>query len=281
MPNSTCDLHLHTYYSDGRGSPADVLHYAAGLGLKTIALTDHDNLNATIEAQHVADELALELIPGIELTTDWNGQDVDLLGYYFDPKDSGLRLFAKAALEDLRDRIQDCCALLTLTGYPISIHEVLEENPRYTGALQLLQALCHKGYARTWDSALPLFSSAWAQVRHCRTSIFEAITALHAAGGVAVLAHPVSVKCAETWLQSAEIAQLAAAGMDGLEIYHPRLDGPARRHFTAMAKEFDLLITGGSDEHGWQNGFTRMGSEPVTYTMVTALRQRNRMCTPA
>ena len=71
MPNTTCDLHMHSYYSDGCNSPADLLHHAADMGLKTLALTDHDTLAGLAEAQHVADRLGLELIPGVELTCTW------------------------------------------------------------------------------------------------------------------------------------------------------------------------------------------------------------------
>ena len=102
------------------------------------------------------------------------------------------------------------------------------------------------------------------------------IAALHAAGGVAVLAHPTVIKGeGGGWIGADEVARLVAAGLDGLEIYHHRLDEAARKHFLALAEQFGLVVTGGSDEHGWYKPFQRFGQEPVTPAMVEALRARS------
>jgi predicted metal-dependent phosphoesterase TrpH len=291
MPNTSCDLHLHTYYSDGRASPAEMLHHAASIGLKVVAITDHDNLNATPEASHVAKEIGLELVPGVELTARWvgcspvnsgpgDGQDIDILGYFFDPAHPVLLDFARRALDDLRQRIEAACLLVSRAGYPITIFDVLDENPRYPGAIQFINALRHKGYARRWSEAYPIFSTAWSQGRCCRSTVEQAIQALHQAGGVAVLAHPIAVECeAGGLLQSQKIAELVELGLDGLEIHHPRMDAEARLHFYTLARQFNLAVSGGSDEHGWKDGFTRMGSELITYEMVNSLRERAKLRT--
>jgi len=289
MPNTCCDLHLHTYYSDGRASPAEMLHHAADIGLKTVAITDHDNLNAAPEAAHVANRLGLELVPGLELTAHWDscppahgdpgrGQDVDILGYFFDPADPALLDFTHQAMDDLRQRIEAACALVSAAGYPMTIFDVLDENPRYPGAMQLINALRHKNYARGWSEAYPIFSGVWSQVRCSQLSVEQAIEALHQAGGVAVLAHPIAVECGSGGLlQSQQLAELVDLGLDGLEIHHPRMDTEARQHFYTLAKEFNLAVSGGSDEHGWKDGFTRMGSELITYEMVNGLRERAKL----
>jgi 3',5'-nucleoside bisphosphate phosphatase len=286
MPNTSCDLHLHTYYSDGRASPGELLHHAASIGLKVVAITDHDNLNAASEASHVAKEVGLELVPGVELTAHWvgcpsmngdpgDGQDIDLLGYFFDPADPFLQDFTHQAMDDLRQRIEAACLLVSRAGYPITIFDVLDENPRYPGAIQFINALRHKGYARRWSEAYPIFSAAWSHVRCCRSTVEQAIQVLHQAKGVAVLAHPVAVECAASGLlQSQQIAELVELGLDGLEIHHPRMDAEARLHFYKLARQFNLAVSGGSDEHGWKEGFTRMGSELITYEMVNCLRKR-------
>jgi predicted metal-dependent phosphoesterase TrpH len=283
-PNSTIDLHLHTYYSDGRASPADVLHHAANLGLRTVSITDHDNIHAAQEAAFVADELGLELIPGIELTSRWeecqalqaedpHAWDIDVLGYFFDPQDLGIQAFAAEAMADLRDRVADCCRRLTQAGNPVNIFDVLDENPRYPGAVPLISTLWHKAYASNWNAAFSLFNQYWREVRLGGHIIEEVIAAIHAAGGVAILAHPVMVDCGSGWLQEDQVRQLKELGLDGLEVYHPRLDAAARAHFLSLAYAYDLLVTGGSDEHGSRGGFSRMGTEPVSYPMVEALRR--------
>ncbi len=289
MPNTCCDLHLHTYYSDGRASPAEMLHYAADIGLRTVAITDHDNLNSAPEAKNVADRLGLELVPGVELTAHWEGcppahgdpergQDVDLLGYFFDPADPALLDYTTQAMADLRQRIEEACSLVSAAGYPMTIFDIQDENPRYPGPMQFILALRHKNYARRWSEAYPIFSAVWSQTRCSQHSVGEAIETLHRAGGVAVLAHPIAVECSKGGLlQSHQLAELVDFGLDGLEIHHPRMDSEARVHFYSLAKEFNLAVSGGSDEHGWKDGFSRMGSELITYEMVNRLHERAKL----
>jgi 3',5'-nucleoside bisphosphate phosphatase len=285
-PNSTIDLHLHTYYSDGIASPTDVLHYASGIGMRTVSITDHENVNAMEEAVFVADELGLELIPGIELTGCWNVYvstddqepikvEVDVLGYCIDIENPELLTFAHTKLEDLKARITECCQLITKAGYPVTIFDVLDQNPRFPGEVPLIMALIHKGYASDRNEAFQLFSHRWSKVRKSPFSIEQIIQSIHTAGGLAILAHPILVDCGEGWLQAGQVGRLIDMGLDGLEVYHPRLDSKARAHFHSLAKQFDLVETGGSDEHGWRGGFLRMGSEPIPYSMVNALRERS------
>jgi len=285
MTNSIIDLHLHTFFSDGCASPAELLNAAVNLGLKVVSITDHDNLNAYPEARHIAARLGLDLIPGIELTSHWilpdgsglaplNGRDVDVLGYYVDAQNEDLNIFTQSALLDLRERMIDACALLTQAGYPISIFDVQDENPRYTGARQLIEALGHKGFGASWNECLALFDSVWPKVRLSCSSIEEVIKIIHQAGGVAVLAHPIAVECTAGWLQSGHIELLTRFGLDGLEVNHPRLDPTARAHFLGLVREFDLIISGGSDEHGGNGLFPRLGSEIIRYEILNSLQAR-------
>jgi len=287
MPNTVCDLHLHTYYSDGRASPAEVLRHAASIGLKTVAISDHDSLKAMRESINMAAELGLELIPAIELTTRWDlcssgefnddpSLEVDLLGYFVDPGNQEFLSFVQASFNDIRQRVSECCALLTQAGYPITIHDVEAENPRYPGPMRIISTLEHKGYASSWNNAIPLFTAHWPHVRPPKLSIADTIQAIHTAGGIAVLAHPIAVRCKEGWLQAEQLAPLVDAGLDGLEILHPSMDTKARQYFRSLAKQFELVETGGSDDHGWPGGFSRMGSELVTYDMVRAMYQRSK-----
>ncbi len=150
----TVDLHLHTHYSDGRASPAEVLEQAVKLGLTTIALTDHDNARGSREAQPLAEKLGIDLIPAIEFTSLWDrpelcsgDRDIDVLGYLIDLDAPGFQAAERAALADMRDRIAQCCANLSAAGHPLSLQQVLAENPRYPGAIQTISALWHQGHA--------------------------------------------------------------------------------------------------------------------------------------
>ncbi|RPI34789.1 MAG: PHP domain-containing protein [Chloroflexota bacterium] len=277
-----CDLHLHTYYSDGRSSPEELLRHAAQMGLKCIAITDHDNTRGVREVLPLADLLGIELIPAIEFTCRWDGKlpkdveqgDIDVLGYYIDLDNREFRLSEKAALDDLHARITDCCQVLSEAGYPVSIEDAFEQNPRYGGAAQVIQALWRKGQVDRWESAIPLFESTWRRVRSSRFSIENAIDVIHAAGGAAVLAHPSVIRSYRGWLRSEHIEALAAMGLDGIEVFHHRLKPEARAHFTSLARRYDLIITGGSDEHGWPEGFPRLGGQAVPLETSLALKER-------
>jgi len=281
-PTSTIDLHMHTHYSDGKYSPAELLRYAASIGLETIAITDHDNANGVREAGPLAQELGIELVPAIEFACHWNqceappgSGEIDVLGYFVALSDPTFQAFERAALNDTYSRVADCCTRLTAAGYPISLDDVFAENPHYAGGVQLIFAMQSKGYADGWDAAFRLVVEQWKQVRLSRFTIQQVIEQIHLAGGVAILAHPTAVKCGDDWLQADQLALLAEMGLDGLEVYHPRLDEKARAHFLALAKQFNLLISGGSDEHGWLAGLKRIGNQPITSEMVESLRARH------
>lgn len=286
MPNTCCDLHLHSYYSDGRASPGEIVRYAADIGLRVIAITDHDTVAGVAEAAHVAGQLGLEVIPAVELTSSWelpggppgNGKvTVDVLGYFIDIRQPQFLDFLQAEMDDLRRRIEVCCQALTRGGNPITLDDVLKVNHRYPGCHTLITALQKKGYARGWNDAFRLFTDAWSGVPPARISTGEAIAAIHQAGGAAVLAHPVSLgagAAGEAWIGAQAVQALVDLGLDGLEVYHPRLDADARRHFQRLAGDFNLVVSGGSDEHGWPGGFPRMGSQVLSYATIKELQQR-------
>jgi predicted metal-dependent phosphoesterase TrpH len=111
-------------------------------------------------------------------------------------------------------------------------------------------ALMHKGYVRDRNAAFQLFTSYWKEVRKSPFRIEQNIASIHAAGGLAILAHPILVDCGDGWLQAEQVRRLKDMRLDGLEVYHPRIDAKTRAHFHGMAGQFDLAETGGSDEHG-------------------------------
>ncbi len=276
--DSRVDLHMHSYYSDGGTSPERVIRHAAGIGLEVVALTDHDTMAGVPEAQTAAGQLGIELIPAVELTTHWqtNGWagGVDLLAYFVQRTDPAFQSLLEGAQADLRARISATCARLTVAGYPVTFDEVLAQNPRHPGGVAVVKALVEKGYAPTFDDGLSVFFDAWRQVPPGALTIEDAIHAAHAAGGVAVLAHPVRIPLHDGLLAAEDIAPLVEAGLDGIEVSHHTADAEAREHFRQVARTLDLLESGGSDEHGWNGTFRRMGTQPVTCEMVDALRAR-------
>ena len=275
--SASIDLHIHTYFSDGRDAPAEILHRAARMGIKTLAITDHDNANGVREALPLAQELGLELIPAVEFTCCWPQckGDIDVLAYFVDLDDAEFQAFEQATLGDIHARIDECCSFLTMDGYTISLEDVFAQNPRYAGLMQLMLAIQAKGYIPDWEEIVTVVEQHWYRVRLSRFTIEESIDRIHRAGGVAILAHPIAVKCDGLWISAKQLESLVKAGLDGLEIYHRTVDETTRPYFLHLAEQFDLLVTGGSDEHGWFSDLKDLGSQPVTAAMVEALRARH------
>jgi predicted metal-dependent phosphoesterase TrpH len=269
------DLHMHTFYSDGSHSPEALVTRAASIGLAVIAITDHDNVNGSVAAQPYAKDAGIDLIPAVEMTTQWNTNDkVDLLGYFVDFSNDGFQAMLKDAMWDLRERIVECCAILTQNGYALTYDEVLARNPRYAGALHVIEALVEKGLADNMKAGVAIFEDAWFNVRPCALHIREAIRTINQANGVAVLAHPTRIQ--EALLTAHGLQPLVDAGLDGIEVYHPMVGAEARPHYEDMARQFELVVTGGSDEHGYPEGFPFLGKQPITEAMLDALRARAR-----
>ncbi len=290
MTSYSVDLHIHTHYSDGKYSPRQQLEEAARQGVKVVAFTDHDNANGYRQGLQAALELGIELVPAVELTTSWpsldtlpGSADVDLLGYFINVDTPAFQALEREARLDLCLRLEVCCSRLTHDGFPLRLEEILAVNRRFPSLTSVVLALREKGYAAEWGDALRLLTRHWHQVRPSRLEISQAIHAIHAAGGVAVLAHPAAIECrgqAErgrsrgSYLPPGRLEQLAEMGLDGIEIYHHRNDELARDYFLNLARRHNLLVSGGSDDHGWR--VRHLGSQPVTSEMLEALRQRAR-----
>jgi 3',5'-nucleoside bisphosphate phosphatase len=282
MPErAAVELHVHTSYSDGRGSPEELLRHAADVGVTTIAITDHDTAEGARAAVAVAPAHGVTLIPAIELTCRWDAcrlppgdEDIDMLGYFVDLASPALIRREREALADIHERTGLCCELLTRAGYPVALDEVFAASPRYAGYSQVANVLVRKGLAADWRAARELIMAQLAGVRPSRFTIDEMIAVVRAAGGVPVLAHPTVARFNGAWLESAQVAALVEMGLGGIEVYHHALDDAAREHFLALARRHGLAVTGGSDDHGWPAGYTRLGVEPVTSEMVAELAAR-------
>jgi 3',5'-nucleoside bisphosphate phosphatase len=124
--------------------------------------------------------------------------------------------------------------------------------------------MIHKGYTPSYDRSLEQFDAVWRNVRPSSFTIDQVISMIRQAGGVPVLAHPTIVPWPNGWLNARAIQELVGMGLEGMENYHPRLNPEARQYVLSLANQFDLLVTGGSDDHGWSEGFPHMGSQEVT-----------------
>lgn len=241
------DLHLHSRLSDGRHAPAQVVAFAAAAGLRAIALTDHDRLDGYFEARQAAEGTPLRVVTGIELSTCWRDHEVHVLGYGFDPSHPAWKpaLEAQRSVREIRTlRFLEALARGDVLLEADAVQA--EAGEAVPGRAHLARALVRRGHARDIPEAFAryLLPGAPSYVPRMGMTPAEAIALIHAAGGVASLAHP--RRAPHVGL----IPELVTAGLDALEVAHPAHPAPWRAHFDTMAGRLDLARSGGSDAHG-------------------------------
>ena len=263
------DLHLHTYYSDGTYSPEELAGHAARCHLRAIALTDHDTVDGCARMAAVCQQLGLEFIPAAELTTEWAGQELHLLGYFLDPESPPL-LEQLTRFQQVRHRrIHEMVERLNHIKIPLRVEAVLAlANCRSPGRPHIARALVQGGWCSSLDEAFERFLKkgrpAWAP--KYKISAPDAIALIHQAGGLAALAHPGINHSDEV------IPGLVAAGMDGLECFHSKHSTAATQRYLELAEHYRLLVTGGSDCHGMSKGQPLIGSIKIPYNCVERMR---------
>ena len=275
------DLHAHTVVSDGTLTPAQLVELAAARGLAALAVTDHDHVGGLAEARRAGERLGVEVVAGIELSVGHPAAgDVHLLGYLFDERDARLL----ASLEHFR-AVRERRAVLIVErlrelGVEVTMEDVARAAPEAgsLGRPHVARALMAKGAAASVQEAFDrwLGEGRPAYVPKARLGAADAIRLLHDAGGVAVLAHPTTVPEAA---REPLVRELAALGLDGLEVQHSKHGAAERERYQALARELGLVPTGGSDFHGENKPDVELGrgvggNVAVGYATLEALRTR-------
>jgi predicted metal-dependent phosphoesterase TrpH len=263
------DLHTHSTASDGTLAPGDLPPAAAAAGLAVIALTDHDT-TAGWAAAAAALPPGLTLVPGAELSCKWYAADppisLHLLAYLFDPAEAGLRDALRAVRESRLTRAERIVDLLRADGVAITWDQVLAYAAGGTvGRPHIARALVAAGLAPDVSGA---FASEWLGPRYrvpkADLDVFDAIRLVRQAGGVTVFAHPKAARRGRI-VPDSLIAELAAAGLTGLEADHADHSPAERSAVRGLAAELGLLVTGSSDFHG-TNKTVRLGDNATTTT---------------
>jgi len=246
------DLHTHSTASDGTDTPAELVRNAAAAGLDVVALTDHDTVGGYEEAAKALPE-GLTLVTGAELSCRLGGVSLHMLAYLFDPAEPELARERELVRDDRVPRAKAMVAKLRELDVPVTWERVAEiAGDGAVGRPHIATAMVEAGVVESVSDA---FSSEWlsnggrAYVEKHELDPFEAVRLVKGAGGVAVFAHPLAVKRGECVPESA-IGELAAAGLDGIEVDHMDHDEPTRARLRAIAAEHGLLTTGSSDYHG-------------------------------
>ena len=250
MAGVLIDLHVHSNASDGTDSPAEVIRRAEAAGLDVLALTDHDTQAGLAEASAALPD-GLTLIPGMELSCQLDGRSVHLLAYLFDQEDQSLRAETAQIRDDRTYRARAMVDRMRALGADVTWEQVAEiAGDAVVGRPHLARALAASGAVATPADA---FTADWiadggrAFVDRYAPDLARAVGLVRAAGGVPVLAHPRSPGYE---IPDEVIVGLAGAGLGGIEVFHFDHDESQRLRLTALARSLDLIMTGGSDDHG-------------------------------
>jgi predicted metal-dependent phosphoesterase TrpH len=273
------DLHLHTTWSDGRWEPQRVVEEAAARGLAAIAITDHDVVGGLAEAEQAAREHAIELLSGVELTADWSGKTVHILGYGIDPANPTLAAALDRGRALMAAHVEEVLAALDRSGTPLTTDDLARYRVRYASGAALVLAMVEQGILRKASNGGALLRLASREPR--AYSAAEAIQVIHAAGGLAALAHPAKIVRNHPHLSPDELRPLAEAGLDAVEVWQIVHRQEEREHYRSVAETLDLHVVGGSDCHGPRRAYgPRIGSQQVPYQVykriVEALAGRER-----
>ncbi len=271
------DLHVHTTASDGRLSPAETVRAAAERGLSAIAITDHDVLSGLEEAVEAAPR-SLEIIPGIEMTASWNEspRGIHVLGYFINPAHPQLQAALKKAEKTMERHVDTVLAAIKAVGGTLHRRDLDRYRHRYAGGAALVLGMLEHGVLRGAPpgTGMRLLRLAAAEPR--AYTVGEAVQLIHESGGVASLAHPAKIKRSQPLLSAGELAPLIKEGFDALEAWQWIPGGWGSRHYTRVARDLGILVSGGSDDHGKRSadGAMRLGAQPVPIEVLEALRER-------
>lgn len=263
------DLHVHTIASDGSDAPEEIVRKAIDRGLEAVAITDHDTTDGIAAATNAARGTGFEVIPGIEISTDYAEREVHILGYYVQtcvPEFlDGVRKLAKARAK----RIAAMVEKLRRAGIRLTLEEVYAvAGTGAVGRLHLAQVLVNRGVVATVREAFHKYLGRGrpGYLPRARFSPVQAVRLVQTGRGIPVLAHPGTIGADDV------IWSLLPYGLQGIEVYHPEHTEDQVQHYLALAKRFSLIVTGGSDYH--RPGYhADLGDLTVPYEVVSVLRK--------
>lgn len=271
------DLHIHTTASDGSMKPDEVVYYAKQKGIIALSITDHDTVAGIKEAKRVGMSIGVEIIPGIEISAEYDGE-LHILGYYIDEVP-----YLKEKLKEFQTRRElrniKIVQNLQRMGIKISWEEVLSKSKGETvGRLHIGMVLVEKGYCKDLNSAFDeyLGYGKKAYVKKEKIKPEECIEIILKSGGIPVLAHPKYLNLRWHQLNNLLI-QLKKVGLAGLEVYYSMNTDEETDMFKKLAEKHDLVATGGTDFHGTNRPEIEIGvgkgNMNLHYEIVEGIKQ--------
>lgn len=265
------DLHMHTKHSDGSHSTEELILLAKEKGLEIISITDHDNISAIKEAIEIGEFYGIEVIPGLEISSDIRDFEVHILAYFFDPNSKELEEYLKFFRSERYKRAVRIIEKLNLLGFQITIDDVMEKaGDSAVGRPHIAQAMVQKEIVSNYYEAFYKFigNGCPAYEKKIHLSPKSAFKIINDAGGLSFIAHPNNMP--DTILK-----ELIEDGVDGIEVIHPSHLPNRVKHFKGIVSEFFLLESGGSDFHGGErNDYSNLGNYFISSSKVDAMKNQ-------
>jgi hypothetical protein len=274
------DLHVHTIMSDGTLTPPEVVRLASQYNLRTIAITDHDTVAGISSALEMGTEIGIEVVPGVEISTDSSPGFMHILGYWIDIENPLLKTKLEFLRRERHVRMDKILEILSTLGKKITRSEIHDEAiGGVPGRPHLAKILMRKGYTRSMQEGFEKYLNrgAPAYVEKRKLSAQESIALIVQSGGIPVLAHPYSLRAQSSVEFEKRISELVDFGLKGIEVYYPVHNSEQIDQYRRTAAKFGLSITGGTDFHGANKPNIKLGSFPfngrLPYSIVEDLRK--------
>ncbi|MBI5559513.1 MAG: PHP domain-containing protein [Deltaproteobacteria bacterium] len=274
------DLHLHSSFSDGTMTPAELVREAAKKCIRGIAITDHDTIEGIDEALAESNKNQVEILAGVEISAYLDDMPMHLLGYGFHHKDPDLQHNLEKIQEARNERNEGILAKLNSLGIQVTKDDLkMYSRSGQTGRPHIASLLIKKKVVSSMDEAFSRYlrKGGLAYTERKRLAAADAIAMISAAGGIAVLAHPLTMDQTMVTLPSV-LLRLKEMKLQGVEAYYPIYSATVRQKIVALCQHMELLVTGGSDFHGATRNGTRLGgnnkSQRVPYELLAALKKR-------
>ena len=269
--NGKVDLHIHTSHSDGFYSPTEIVKKAKEKGIELISITDHDNLSAIDEATQAGKELGVEVISGVEISSDVRDKEIHILAYFIETDNKELERYLSFFREERIKRAIRIVNRLNNLGFSITFNDVMDKaGNSAVGRPHIAQAMLETGVVNSYYEAFNKYigNGCPAYEKKVHLSPQSAFKIISDAGGLSFVAHP-------GYMPEALLKELIEAGVDGIEVIHPSHSAQQTKFYRGIVNEYFLLDSGGSDFHGGKReDEDNLGKHFTNISAVEAMRKR-------